>query len=98
MGIGQTNRVDMSAPVNSTVASQDWLPNDRQVVAAIQELNKSEWLGQDRELMYKRDQKTGRLVIQIRDRQTGDIVDQIPPEAIVRLVTELQRELQAKES
>ncbi|MGC9949768.1 MAG: flagellar protein FlaG [Bryobacteraceae bacterium] len=97
MEIGPASRVDMSAPVTSQTSSQDWLPNDRQAIAAVQWLNQAEWLGQDRELTYKHDPKTGKLVIQIRDRDTGDVVDQIPPESVLRLVTELQAELQAKD-
>ena len=97
MEIGPANRVDMSAPVTSQTTSQDWLPNDRQAIAAVQWLNQAEWLGQDRELTYKHDPKTGKLVIQIRERDTGVVVDQIPPESVLRLVTELQAELKAKD-
>jgi len=97
MVIGPASRVDMSAPVTSQTTSQDWGQNDRQVVSAVLWLNQAEWLGQDRELTYKRDPKTGKPVIQILDRQTGDIVDQIPPESILRLVSELQVELNAKD-
>jgi hypothetical protein len=97
MEIGPASRVDMSAPVTSQTTSQDWLPNDRQSIAAVQWLNHTEWLGQDRELTYKRDPKTGKLVIQILERQTGDVVDQIPPESVLTLVTELQAELKAKD-
>jgi uncharacterized FlaG/YvyC family protein len=87
----------MSAPVTSQTVSQDWLVNDRQVVSAVQWLNKTEWLGQDRELTYTRDTKTGKLVIQILERQTGEVVDQIPPESVLRLVSDLQAELKAKD-
>jgi uncharacterized FlaG/YvyC family protein len=47
--------------------------------------------------MYRRDSKTGKLVIQILERQTGDVVDQIPPESVLRLVAELQAELKTKD-
>lgn len=97
MEIGPANRVDMSAPVTSQATSQDWLLNDRQAVAAVHWLNQAEWLGQERELTYKRDPKTGKMVIQILERQTGDVVDQIPPESILRLVSELQSELEKKD-
>jgi len=92
MNVGPVSRVDVSAPVTPTT-TQDWMLNDRQVVAAVQWLNEAEWLAQDRQLVYHRDQKTGRWVIQIRERQTGDVVDQIPPEAVLSLVNELQAEL-----
>ena len=97
MEIGPANRVDMSAPVTSQTGSQDWLLNDRQAIAAVQWLNHAEWLGQDRELTYKRDAKTCKLVIQILERQTGDVVDQIPPESVLRLVAELQAEMKTKD-
>ncbi len=98
MEIGPASRVDMNAPVSSQTTSQDSQQNDRQVVAAVMWLNKTEWLGQDRELKYNRDTKTGKLVIQILERQTGEIVDQIPPESVVRLVSELQAEMKAKDA
>jgi uncharacterized FlaG/YvyC family protein len=93
MEIVPTSRVDVSAPVALPTNSKDSLPNDRQVVGAVQRLNQAEWLGQDRERAYTNDPKTGQFVIQIRERQTGDVVDQIPPESILLLVSELQEEL-----
>jgi uncharacterized FlaG/YvyC family protein len=87
----------MSAPVTSQTASPDELLNDRQVVTAVQWLNQAEWLGQDRELTYKHDLRTGKPVIQILERQTGEVVDQIPPESVLRLVTELQAEMNIKD-
>ena len=93
MEVGPVSRVDVSAPVTSQTNSQDSPPNARQLVAAVQRLNQAEWLGQDRELTYTKDRTTGQFVIQIRERQTGDIVDQIPPEFILRLVSDLQAEL-----
>ena len=98
MEIGPANRVDMSAPVTSQTESPDGLTNDRQVVSAVQWMNKADWLEQqDRELKYSRDSTTGKMVIQILERQTGDVVDQIPPESVLQLVTELQAELKAKD-
>lgn len=97
MEIGPASRVDMSAPAMSQPNSQEWPSNDRPAIAAVQWLNQTEWLGQDRKLTYSRDRETGRLVIQILDRQTGDVLDQIPPEFILRLVNELQAQLKVKD-
>ncbi len=98
MEIGSASRVDLIAPTSSPTTSQDLQLNDRQVVAAVQWLKQSEWMAEDRELTYRRDPKTGSFVIQILERQTGDVVDQIPPESILQLVSELQQELQAKDA
>ena len=67
-------------------------------MAAIQWLKQSEWMAEDRELTYQRDAKTGRLVIRIVERQTGDVLDQIPPEAVLKLVTQLQAELKTEDT
>jgi uncharacterized FlaG/YvyC family protein len=95
MEVAPASRMDMTAPITAQTTSQPWLQDGRQVIAAVQWLNQAQWLGQDRELTYKNDPKTGRFVIQILERQTGDVVDQIPPESVLRLVTELQAELKA---
>jgi uncharacterized FlaG/YvyC family protein len=58
---------------------------DREIVAAIRSLNKPELLGQERELAYRRDPRSGRYVIQIRDKASGDVVDQIPSETLLEL-------------
>src|SRR5690348_5048477 len=96
MEIGPVNRADLSVPLASPTTSLDWTTNDRQIVSAVQWLKQAEWLGQERELTYLRDPKTGHFIIKILDRQTGDVIDQIPPETILRLVTELQAELKPK--
>jgi len=98
MEIGQASRVDLSAPVAPATAGSDWQPNDRQIISAVQWLNQAEWLAGNRELTYRRDAKTGRLVIQILERDTGEVVDQIPPESVLRLVTELQARLKTKDA
>ena len=97
MDITSINRLNLAAPVSPGTTSQDWTPDDRQLIAAVQRLNETEWLGQGRELTYRRDQHTGRLVIQIRERQTGEVVDQIPPESVLKLLMELQQELNIKD-
>lgn len=57
----------------------------RQVVAAVREINKSELLGQGRQLNFTRDPETRKPVIQIVDQNSGEVIDQLPPESVVRL-------------
>ena len=58
------------------------------VVAAVRALNRSELLGSDRELQFARDSQTQKMVIQIVDSQSGDVLDQIPPEQVLRMMAD----------
>jgi flagellar protein FlaG len=62
----------------------------RQIVTAVNELNKSELMGQGRQLSFTRDPETRRPVIQIIDQSTGDVIDQIPSEALLELAQQLK--------
>ena len=56
------------------------------LVAAVRAVNKSELFGSDRELMFARDRETQKPVIQILDRNTGEQLEQIPPETLLRIM------------
>jgi len=79
-----------AAALSSTTASAG---NDipvRQVVAAIHEINKSELMGEGKQLSFTRDPDTHRPVIQIIDQSTGEVLDQLPPESLIRLAEQLK--------
>ena len=59
------------------------------VVAAVRALNKSELLGSDRELQFTRDSQTQKMVIQIVDSKSGDVLNQIPPEQVLRIMANI---------
>jgi len=96
MDIGSLNRLN-AVPVATAAPTTDDPAMEREVVMAVQHLNKSDLMANERELQYRRDPKTGHVVVQIRDRSTGEVVDQIPAETIVRLMHDLQQQLAAKE-
>jgi uncharacterized FlaG/YvyC family protein len=91
MEIGSVGRIGFAAPVDVPSPGQENQIAPRQIVTAIRGLNKSEMLGQDRQLAFVRDAETQRPVIQIVDRNTGDVIDQIPPEMVLRLEQELKQ-------
>ena len=62
------------------------------LIAAVQAANKSELFGHDRELSFTRDTDTRRMLIQIKDRQTGEVVQQIPPKELLELVKTLRQQ------
>jgi uncharacterized FlaG/YvyC family protein len=96
MQIGTLNRVIVTPLVSAPVPSQEGHTMVRQIVTAIQGLNKSELMGQNRSLAFIRDPSTRRPVIQIVDRETGDVIDQIPTEVVLRMMAELGSGSQAK--
>ncbi len=94
MDIGPVNRLNVSAPVNSLVTSPQEASMVRQIVTAIRGLNQSELMGQNRQLTFARDPDTQRPVIRIVERETGNVIDQIPPETVLQMVADLDRDQQ----
>ena len=92
-------------PLNppTKVAALDTVRNNqdpvipRQLVTAVRALNKSELYGQDRQLQFSRDTQANALVIKIVQPSTGDVVEQLPPEAVLQAYKDLQ-ELEAKDT
>jgi flagellar protein FlaG len=97
MEIGPISRTNISAPADVVLPGQDSQVPVRQIITAIRGLNKSEMLGQERQLAFSRDPETHRPVIQIVDRNTGDVLDQIPPETVLRIMQEMKRQDGEKE-
>ena len=69
----------------------------RQLATAVRALNQSGLYGQDRQLEFSRDPSTKTMVIKIVQPNTGEVLDQIPPETVLRAFESLQ-ELKAKET
>jgi flagellar protein FlaG len=61
----------------------------RAAVVAIRALNKSEMMGSDRELQFARDKETKRPVVRIVQRETGEVLEQIPPEQVLKMLASL---------
>jgi uncharacterized FlaG/YvyC family protein len=81
--------VSQTMPIDPALKSRDNADAQQAVVAAVRALNKSELLGSDRELQFTRDSQTQRMVIQIVDRQSGAVLDQLPPEEVLRILANL---------
>jgi len=63
----------------------------RQIVTAIRGLNQSEMMAPDRQLTFMLDPRTQRPVIQIVEKESGAIIDQIPPETILLMREQLKK-------
>lgn len=90
MEIPRVDSIGASSAVNTpTPASEKDVPV-RDVVTAVHELNRSELMGEGRQLAFTRDPETRRPVIQIIDQGTGEVIDQIPSETLLQLVQQLR--------
>ena len=65
------------------------------VVTAVRALNKSELLG-NHELLFARDSATRTTVIQIVERNTGEVLEQIPPEQVLQMMAQLAEQIGSK--
>ena len=71
-------------------ASTEIPAQNREVVKAVKAVNASEMLGED-ELIFQKDQKTQRMLIQVVDRKTREVVSQVPPEYVLQLAEDLKK-------
>jgi flagellar protein FlaG len=90
MDIRPVNSVGAGAPVVSAPTSAQNNATARQIVSAVREINKSELMGEGRQLTFTRDPETRQPVIQIVDQNTGDVIDQLPSETVLRLAADLK--------
>jgi uncharacterized FlaG/YvyC family protein len=63
--------------------------DQRALIQAVRAVNAAELFGQDNELTFVLDRAARRVLVRIINKNTGDLVQQIPAEAIVRMAEEL---------
>lgn len=63
----------------------------REVAQAVRTVNQSGQLGADRELTIAIHRDTGNPVVRIVDRQTREVIQQIPDEHVLRMAEEFKR-------
>ena len=90
MEISAINRTDpalhaSSVSVPSAIASQN-----REVVQAVKAVNRSEMFGQDEELAFQMDSATKRLVVQVINRNTKEVISQVPAEYVLRMAQDIK--------
>lgn len=90
MEIPRVDSMGASTAVSSPTPTNERDTPVREVVTAVHEVNKSELMGEGRQLNFTRDPETRRPVIQIVDQNTGEVLDQIPSETILELAQQLK--------
>ncbi len=62
------------------------LADNRELIRAVRALNATEFYGQNNELTFVLDRETRRPLVRIINRETKEVVLQIPPEHVLRMV------------
>ena len=91
MEITPVNRNVGAVAAVTSLAPSDKQAENREMIQAVKAVNETDLLGPENELMFQRDRYTQRMVIRVVNRQTGDVVSQLPPEYVLRLAEEYRR-------
>lgn len=76
-----------AAPVQT--ADVERAAENRELIQAVKAVNGAELFGSNSELRFAVDRYTQRPVIQLVDRETRDVIRQIPPEYVLSLAQDL---------
>jgi uncharacterized FlaG/YvyC family protein len=74
-------------------AAQEGLGLMQQLISAVRRLNQSELpdlLEQGRELQLRR-RRGRRPIVDLVDRETGEVLDELPPDVVLRMMSELEK-------
>ena len=90
MEISAINRTDPALPVTAVNVPPDIATLNRDLVQAVKALNESEMFGQDEELDFQIDSATKCLVVRVLNRNTKEVITQVPPEYVLRMAQSLK--------
>lgn len=85
MDISGVNRGVPAAPASVAVAPTESQAQNREIIQAVKALNAAEMFGEHNQLQFQKDPQSQRMVVQVVNRDTGEVVSQIPPEYILEM-------------
>ena len=80
----------LGAPIEPA-ATRPTNEDQRALIQAVKAVNAAEAFGRDNEITFVVDPRTRRAVLRIVDRETGELVGQIPAEEVLRRAEVLKR-------
>ena len=92
MDIASVQKSGYAAPVQIPAPDTGSAAANREIVQAVSAVNGAELLGHDNELTFQLDRQTQRLVVRIVNRETNEVVRQIPPEYVLNLAAEVRKQ------
>ncbi len=84
--------LQMNQPVVAGVQpiTPEMRAENRELIEAVKALNATEMFGQDNELEFLIDRETHRPLIRVVNRETKEVIRQIPPEYMLRIAEDLK--------
>lgn len=86
---GVRSDIQMAATAPSPIPAEK-LPENRVLIQAIKALNATEFHGQENELTLGLDRRTRQPVVRLINRETRKVVEQFPPEYVLRMGEDLK--------
>jgi uncharacterized FlaG/YvyC family protein len=90
MDVSAVSRNLQPPEAGAPVAPVEHATQTRDVVQAVKALNATEMFGQDSELVFQMDPQARRMVIQIVNKKTKEVLSEIPPEYVLRMSEDLK--------
>ncbi len=89
MDISMTNAIPPAASVSNSVSPAQ-ARERTQLGQAVSAINDSNIFGLDRELTFSVDRVTHQSVIRVVNKETGEMIMQLPPDYVLRMAEALQ--------
>ena len=91
MEITAVDRDGQAYPTPVASIPVDRATENREIVRAVNALNGAELFGEENQLTFRLDPETRRMVIRLVNRETDEVVSQIPAEYLLRLAEDFKR-------
>jgi hypothetical protein len=91
MGIGPLNGMTMSTAIGGGVSGPENLALMQQLVAAVRALNQGELEARGRVWRLRRGTPGKPLLVELMEQESGDVIDLLPPEEVLRMAEELEK-------
>jgi uncharacterized FlaG/YvyC family protein len=92
MDITAINRGEVGVHAPAPVAPVDKTAEHRQIVQAVKAVNGTEMFGPENELRFQQDPQTKRMVVRVVNRNTREVVSQLPAEYVLRLAEDMRKQ------
>lgn len=93
MSITAVNPITTPLPAPAEAAVPKQVADERRnLIRAVKEVNKSSQLGDSEELSFSFDRNTQKPIVRIVDRNTREVIQQIPAEYVLRMAEKLSKE------
>jgi uncharacterized FlaG/YvyC family protein len=86
--IGRDLEVFAATPASDL---RDLLPQQREIIQAVKNLNAAEMMGHDNQLQFRVDRQAKRMRVRLVRRQTGELIEEISAEDVLRLAEDLPK-------